>query len=99
MLHRRDGARFPPVVTFGIQAEEVNLGFIRSENLVSHGLSVLLANSKWAAMYVPFNCGALYRQVCAFPNHVQSIEFTAGGFVNMAVETNSVALLQFLKKI
>ena len=25
------------------------------------------------------NCGTLYRQVCAFPNHVQSIEFTTGG--------------------
>ena len=24
-------------------------------------------------------CGTLYRQVCAFPNHVQSIEFTAAG--------------------
>ena len=23
------------------------------------------------------NCGTLYRQVCAFPNHVQSIEFTS----------------------
>ena len=33
---------------------------------------------------VPFprwtvNCGTLYRQVCAFPNHVQSIEFTTAG--------------------
>ena len=26
------------------------------------------------------NCGTLYRQVCAFPNHVQSTEFTTGGF-------------------
>ena len=25
------------------------------------------------------NCGTLYRQVCAFPNHVQSIEFTTSG--------------------
>ena len=25
------------------------------------------------------NCGTLYRQVCAFPNHVQSTEFTTGG--------------------
>jgi hypothetical protein len=25
------------------------------------------------------NCGILYRQVCAFPNHVQSIEMTSGG--------------------
>ena len=25
------------------------------------------------------NCGTLYRQLCAFPNHVQSTEFTTGG--------------------
>jgi hypothetical protein len=25
------------------------------------------------------NCGTLYRQVSAFPNHIQSIEFTTGG--------------------
>jgi hypothetical protein len=25
------------------------------------------------------HCGTLYRQVCAFPNHVQWIEFTTGG--------------------
>ena len=48
MLHRRDGigqlmsgAWFPPDVTLGIQAKELNLGFIRQENLVSHGLRVL----------------------------------------------------------
>ena len=35
MLHRRDGARFPPDVTLGIQAKEFNLGFTRPENLVS----------------------------------------------------------------
>jgi hypothetical protein len=35
MLHRRDGARFPPDVTLGIQAKEFNLGFIRPENHVS----------------------------------------------------------------
>ena len=34
MLHRRDGARFPPDVTLGIQGKEFNLGFIFSENLV-----------------------------------------------------------------
>ena len=28
MLHRRDGARFPPDVSLGIHAEEFNLGFI-----------------------------------------------------------------------
>ena len=28
------------------------------------------------ALTCTVNCGTLYRQVCAFPNHVQSIEFT-----------------------
>ena len=45
MLDRRDGARFPPDVTLGVQAKELNLG--------SHGLRVLrclLANSKRAVM-------------------------------------------------
>ena len=32
------------------------------------------------ALTCPVNCGTLYRQECAFPNHVQSIEFTTGGF-------------------
>ena len=53
MLHRRDGARLPPDVMLCIQAKEFNLGFIRPENLVSHGLRVfrcLLANSKRAVM-------------------------------------------------
>ena len=36
-----------------------------------HGLIV--------ALTCTVNCGTLYRQVCAFPNHVQSIEFTTGG--------------------
>ena len=38
MLHLRYGARLPPDLTLGIQANEFNLGFIRPENLVSHGL-------------------------------------------------------------
>jgi hypothetical protein len=41
MLHHRDDARFPSDVTLGIQAKEFNLGFIRPENLVSHGKRVL----------------------------------------------------------
>ena len=40
MLHRRDGAKFPPDVTLGIQAKVFNLGFIRPENHVSRGLRV-----------------------------------------------------------
>jgi hypothetical protein len=31
------------------------------------------------ALTCTVNCGTLYRQVCAFPNHTQSIEFTTGG--------------------
>ena len=53
MLHQRDGARFPPDVTLGIQAKEFNLEFIRQDNLVSHGLKVFrcrLENSKQAVM-------------------------------------------------
>ena len=52
MLHRRDGARFPPDVMLAILAKELNLGFIRPENIVVlHGLRIfrcLLANSKQA---------------------------------------------------
>ena len=47
MLHRRDGARFPLDMTLRIQAKEFNLGFIRPENLVSHGLPQ-------AGCHVPF---------------------------------------------
>ena len=53
MLHLRDGARFPPDVTLGIQDKEISLGSIIPENLVSHGQSPLgafLANSKRAVM-------------------------------------------------
>ena len=31
------------------------------------------------ALTCTVNCGTLYRQVCAFPNHFQSTEFTTGG--------------------
>ena len=60
MLHRRDGARFPPDVTLGIQAKEFNLGFNRAENLVSHGLRVfrcLLVNSKQAVIFLLLRSG------------------------------------------
>ena len=60
MLRRRDGARFPPDVTLGPQAKELNLGFIRPENLVSHGLRVfrcLLANSKRVVMCLLLRSG------------------------------------------
>uniref|UniRef100_A0A673YXS6 Tyrosine-protein kinase n=1 Tax=Salmo trutta TaxID=8032 RepID=A0A673YXS6_SALTR len=32
------------------------------------------------------NCGTLYRQVCAFPNHVQSVEFTTGGLQSSCIK-------------
>ena len=31
------------------------------------------------ALTCTVNCGTVYRQVCAFPNYVQSIECTTGG--------------------
>ena len=31
------------------------------------------------ALTCTVNCGTLYRHMCAFPNHAQSIEFTRGG--------------------
>ena len=60
MLQCRDGAGFPADVTLGIQAKVFNLGFIRPENLVSHGLRVLrclLANSKRAIMRLLLRSG------------------------------------------
>jgi hypothetical protein len=39
--------------------------------LQPHGLVFALSST--------VNCGTLYRQVCAFPNHAQSIEFTPCG--------------------
>ena len=61
MLPPPFGVRFPPDVTLGIQAKEFNLGFIRPENLVSHGLRGLfmcfLANSKWDVMCLLLRSG------------------------------------------
>ena len=48
MLHLRDGARFSPDMILGIQAKEFNLGFIRQENLVSHGQS-----DHWVLGHIP----------------------------------------------
>ena len=61
MLQRRDGARFPPDVTLGIQTKEFNLGFIRAENLVSHGLRILWGpfGKLKAGCHVPFIEGCL----------------------------------------
>ena len=56
MFRRRDGARFPPDVRLGILIKEFNLGFIRPENLVSHGLRVLQVpfGKLQAGCHVPF---------------------------------------------
>ena len=56
MLHRRNGARFPPDVTLGIQAKELNLGFIIPDNFVTHGLRVLWVplGKLQAGFHVPF---------------------------------------------
>jgi hypothetical protein len=32
------------------------------------------------ALICTVNCGTLYRQVCAFTNNIQSIDFSTGGF-------------------
>ena len=40
-----------------------------------------ILSTSWLVFFLTctVNCGTLYRQVCAFTNHVQSIEFTTGG--------------------
>ena len=40
-----------------------------------------IPSTSWlgVALTCTVSCGTLHRQVCAFPNHVQSIEFTTGG--------------------
>ena len=40
---------------------------------------VLWPHGSVVALISTVSCETLYRQVCAFPNHVQSIEFTTGG--------------------
>ena len=46
--------------------------------LVLYG-QFLCPHGKVFALVSTVNCETLYRQVCAFPNHVQSIKFTTGG--------------------
>ena len=59
MLPCRDGARFPPEVPLGIQAQEFSLGFIRPENLVSHGESLGAFWHLQVGCHVPFTEGWL----------------------------------------
>ena len=57
---------FPRSVPRDFPVSELYGQFLRP-----HGLFFALACT--------VNCGTLYRQVCAFPNHVKSIELTTGG--------------------
>ena len=53
------------------ELRELNVTYmIRYGTALLHGLVF--------AMTCDVNSGTLYRQVCAVPNHVQSIEFTTG---------------------
>ena len=51
------------------------------------------------------NCGTLYRQVCVFPNHAQSIEFTTGGLqsscrnISRMINVNRMQLSSILSLI
>jgi hypothetical protein len=51
------------------------------------------------------NCETLFRQVCAFPNHVQSIEFTTGElqvvetFQRWSMETGCTWALTYVNKV
>ena len=45
------------------------------------------------ALTCTVKCGMLYREVCAFPNHVQSIEFTTGR--NISRMTNEAPVFNF----
>ena len=50
------------------------------EQICLRGLQTIpLTSCLICALTCTVNCGTLYRQVCAFPNHVQSTEFTTGG--------------------
>jgi hypothetical protein len=42
------------------------------------------------ALTCTVNCGTLYRHVCAFPNHVLSIEFTTGGLQSSCRNTRMI---------
>jgi hypothetical protein len=42
------------------------------------------------ALTCTVSCGTLYRQVCVFPNHVQSMEFTTGGLQSSCRNISSI---------
>lgn len=54
--------------------------FVPPDNPVSEDYRQFLWLHAWFVLWHALsNCGTLYRQACAFPNHVQSTEFTTGG--------------------
>jgi hypothetical protein len=55
------------------------LGTFNVAEMFWYPSSDLCLDTILSALTCIVNCGTLYRQVCAFPNHVQSIEFTTGG--------------------
>ena len=69
-------AAFPRSVPRPNPVSELWGQFLRPHGLVFFALTCIVS------------CETLYRQVCAFPNHVQSIEFTTDADSNQGVETS-----------
>ena len=63
---RNDLVPFPRSLPRHVPVSELYGQFLRPHGMVF-------------ALTCTVNCGTLCRQVCAFPNHVQLIEFTTGG--------------------
>ena len=91
----------PNFVHFRIMEATVLLGTFNAEEMFCFPSPDLRLNTILSEFYGQFlrphglvfaltcsvNCGTLYRQLCAFRSHVQSIEFTTGG-LNQVVETS-----------
>ena len=79
----------PPIAQFGRAASSrKRLGWSKHVPFKNDGGHCVLGDLQYSRnVLVPLvfdltytvNCGTLYTQVCAFPNHVQSIEFSTGG--------------------
>ena len=67
--------------------------------------SCLGAHGLVLALTCTVNCGTLYRQVCTFPNHVDSMEFTTGGLqsgstnISRMINGNRTHLISILSLI
>ena len=74
----------PPIAQFGQAASfRKSLGGSKLLPFKNDGGHCVLGDFQccricWGTMTCTVNCGTLYRQVCAFPDHVQSTEFTTG---------------------